>query len=78
MSNPTIYKAEIMALWRSQGLALDEIRIRISSRSSSITSRSRRTNTRKIDRSGNCCTNYKQVLRADDGSSWILLPRPST
>ncbi|MDZ4851498.1 MAG: hypothetical protein SGI77_19585 [Pirellulaceae bacterium] len=23
------YKAEIMALWRSQGMALDEIRIRI-------------------------------------------------
>lgn len=29
MSNSDKYKAEIMSLWRSQGLALDEIRIRI-------------------------------------------------
>ncbi len=29
MSKSETYKAEIMALWRSQGLALDEIRIRI-------------------------------------------------
>ena len=29
MSNSQNHKAEIMALWRSQGLALDEIRIRI-------------------------------------------------